>query len=431
MLVVVTTTAALNGGDAAILEAQCVTIRQAFGDARIVVFDQQADVASRYYPGVDFRPALVWPRPGPRRSGASRAEWTLRLARLLGASVALRLGRRRLARRLCPTASDFEDLMLYRSADLIMTNGGTMLVEQYNFVPRLVDYTCALVLGARLLFFTQSLGPFTRPFLRRWLAAILRRASLVLVRGRESWTHVRALGVPESLLRVAPDPAFVLAAEERITVAPEQSETGGGPKIAISVREWPFFHHAPAALGQSRYEAAVADLCIYLVRTRAATITFVSTCQGIDEYWVDDSRVAERIVGRLPADVAEGVAINRGFHPPSALRRVLGTFDVVVATRLHAAILAMTAGTPALGVAYERKSYEVFDALGLADSVVDIEELDGTVLIDAADRLLAGLAQRRLDLLTAVRHQSAGALAVADFLRDAASASRTGSSPPP
>jgi colanic acid/amylovoran biosynthesis protein len=416
--VVITGTVALNGGDAAILEGQHQTLRRAFDPLEIVVFDQQADVARRYHPGIDFRPALFWPRSdgaGPFRI----PRWVLRVLRLLGAAVALRMGRRRLAHRLCPTAEDERDLEAYLAADLVTTPGGTMLVEHYQFLPRLVDYAAVLVLGRPLVFFTQSLGPFTRHLRERALAACLRRARLVLVRGEETRSHVLALGVPPHVVRVAPDAAFLLADDDLARADRARPLRPGSPRVAVSLRDWPFFRTRSADVGQAAYERAVGGLCTWLVRTRGAEITCVSTCQGIPEYWADDSRPAARMVDGLPADVRARVQVDGAFRTPLALRDHLARFDLVVATRLHAAILAMTAGTPVLVIGYERKAHEVLGRMDLDQWVVDIEGIDGAGLIEATDRLLAELGPVSEELAKKVARQRELALAVADELRAA------------
>jgi hypothetical protein len=66
----------LNGGDAAILEGLRRILRSAFGpNAQMVVFDQQAKIASRYYPETEFR-QMYFP-------GKWRPSWYLQVARRL------------------------------------------------------------------------------------------------------------------------------------------------------------------------------------------------------------------------------------------------------------------------------------------------------------------------------------------------------------
>jgi colanic acid/amylovoran biosynthesis protein len=58
---------------------------------------------------------------------------------------------------------------------------------------------------------------------------------------------------------------------------------------------------------------------------------------------------------------------------------------------MHAAILALCAGTPVVPISYEFKTKELFGSLGLPELVIDIEEVTASGLIEvvraALDRL--------------------------------------------
>jgi colanic acid/amylovoran biosynthesis protein len=120
-------------------------------------------------------------------------------------------------------------------------------------------------------------------------------------------------------------------------------------------------------------------------------VTFLSTCQGIPDYWTDDSAVAERIAALVPAELRARIVIDRAFRTPARLIDAFAGFDMVVATRMHAAILALAAGTPVLAIAYEFKTRQLFARLGLDDFTLDAETLTGDGLIDAWARFAAAL----------------------------------------
>ena len=101
------------------------------------------------------------------------------------------------------------------------------------------------------------------------------------------------------------------------------------------------------------------------------------------------------------------------------LRRKLGEYDLVVATRMHAAVLALSAGTPVFPIAYEFKTTELFARLGFADVVQDIESLSPTRIVKGLDRSLGGLDAIRPSLMDGVLREHASAVGVADLLRQA------------
>lgn len=383
MKIAITNMVALNTGDAAILVATVDILRAVAGsNLDVTVFDPQASAAKRYYSDFDFRPELfdqivAWTGARWRKAG---------ILILLAAAATWRTPLRRLFAQLLPP-SIVASLERFAAADLVISGGGTYLMPHYRIFPKILDLLVALALRRPFILFTQSLGPFP-PRRRNWLLRhVLRQARVILVRDARSRRHLIDLGVSAERISLCADAAFALAppqpAREGARIA------GEGPlRVAISVRDWPHFSKGTAD-GMAAYHAAIAALVRRLVEGHGAEVTFLSTCQGIREYWTDDSRVAETVVNLLPAEIRRHVRVDHEFHTPRKLLSLYGDFDLVVATRMHAAILALCAGVPVLPVAYEFKTAELFTALGLGDYVQSIESLTGEQLCRAADRMLA------------------------------------------
>src|SRR5690606_1440113 len=188
---------------------------------------------------------------------------------------------------------------------------------------------------------------FTRADSRRDVARAVDSASLVLLRDDLSLAHLRDLGVRDDHLHVTADVAFALADERSLREAraggdfPTARPDGTAPRVAVSVREWSRFAGGSAEEGMAAYRQAVAAAVTYMVERRGARVTFLATCQGVPEYWTDDSRTALEIVELLPEHVRQAVEVDRDFHRPAELAARLRDFDLVITTRMHMAILAL------------------------------------------------------------------------------------------
>ncbi|MFI7850494.1 polysaccharide pyruvyl transferase family protein, partial [Acinetobacter baumannii] len=68
--------------------------------------------------------------------------------------------------------------------------------------------------------------------------------------------------------------------------------------------------------------------------------------------------------------------VDRCFRQPTEIVDTYSQFDLVIATRMHAAILALLAGTPVIGIAYEFKLEELFSQLGMAHISLPIGSID-------------------------------------------------------
>ena len=414
MKIVLTNTCALNGGDAAILLALVKVLREAFGaDCEFVAYDNQPGPAARYYPELEFRRLLYH---GSAETGCGvpgvRYFWRrFKRQRFLVGVWCYSRGWGRLAQLLL-NRRDREDVEIYESADLIISTGGTYLIEKSGLAPRIFDYRICRWLNKPLVFFTQSIGRFETPGNRRAFRKIFNQARAIFLRDEQSYDNLRELGVDVEKLRIFPDVAFAWAESDKIPgqvagQAPpenwptavdrgkrgklEKSGKRDNLNIAVSVRYWNHFSQGDSTTGMSRYQRVIGETVTQLVRQHGAKVTFVSTCQGIPEYWADDAAVAGEIYAGLADDVRERVTVDSGFHRPSELLEMLGNFDAVIATRMHMAILSLARSVPVFPIAYEFKTRELFNQLGLGRWTQDIDTIETeaclSALVDFIDML--------------------------------------------
>lgn len=406
MKIVITNTVCLNGGDAAILQAVALLLREAFGqESDIVVLDRSPEIARKYYPNFHFEqilidgiaaPLLVRPIQSLARRVASGATW------------------------LQPFLPAFAQNALrhYREADLVVSTGGTYLVEHYRLEARAFEFDLIEKAGRPLILFTQSLGPFRKQESQRLLTSHFRRARLILLRDDRSRDHLLEIGVPGKHLRVVGDSVFALATEPTLARLGERRLPERGAQVVVSIRDWKHFS-GDRDDSMQRYLASVVAMVEYLVRDLGARVQFLSTCQGIGEYATDDSAVAARLVDSLPEDVRPHVVADRSFHSTDELLELFGAADFVIATRMHAAILSLIAGTPVLPIAYEFKTTELFASLGFAELTLQIDTMAPEPSVATLKQFLNRLDSLRPELSTRVRQQFQSARSVVPLLQEA------------
>lgn len=423
--VLLTNTVLLNSGVAAMAIATIATLRRAFGpDTDITVYEERPAAAAKYYPELQLRQQL-W----------SRATWSLRVpfGRLrqwingpLGRFSRARFRRgldwwcsgRRLLAALLLTRQERRDLAAYRNADLVVSTGGTYLVDEYDIEPRIHDFELTLRLGRPLVLFTQSMGPFRDDALRPRLVAVLEAARLILLRDPASLAHLRGIGVQNPNVHVVPDSVFAL--EDPVALARRFAARRPNERlrVAVSLRDWPYFKHATQAAGMAGYLEAVAAAVTMLVRRRGAQVTFLSTCQGVPEYRYDDAQVADRVVARLEPDVRAACAVDRDFHAPTDMPAILTAYDLTIATRFHMAVLSLLAGTPVIAIAYKFMTSELLACLGAPGWLCDIETMEAETFTTQVERCVEQRATVAEQMGRGVLARSELAIAVADLLRN-------------
>lgn len=378
-----------NGGDAAILEAQISHLRSSLNASKFTIADNLTAVARRRFPTHEVVPRSYDLTIGTPTSHGHNIRKLLALKHTRTQSETYD----RIAKPLIANfirRSRHSTLNALNDADIFYYGGGTTLVENYRLVDKFFGLRLAIALNKPIVLGTQSLGPFIDATNAELVRLVAANARLMILRDNKSLDHLREVGADIHRARVLPDVAFSFAR----TGDPQFNRRLGStrnPKVAISVREWRYFKHVRPDIGMRRYLQMIADLTTVLIVNHDAEVHFVSTCQGVPEYWTDDSEVALRIVSLLPPHVAARVRVSRRPQTTDMLGNFYASCDLVVATRMHAAILAMCGGTPVLPIVYEYKTEELARAVSLGDWMIDIESSSSAELLNKCESFLVNL----------------------------------------
>ncbi|MDX8477179.1 polysaccharide pyruvyl transferase family protein [Mesorhizobium sp. VK24D] len=421
MKIIVENTVCLNTGDAAILLAIRHILRTVAGDGlKLFVFDSQPEVASRLYPKNDYADLefnkLLSESLFRYPSGSGLKDRLKPLYNRIVRTVLRQFGPNSALGRVFFSSSDRRSLDIYQEADLVITTGGTYLVENYNLERRLNQFRFDAILGKDPVFFTQSLGPFKNTYNRRELSPIFDRSPLILLRDERSKNHIVDMVKEPRKCHVVADAVFALADSDGIArklASPEPpAETG---RVGISVRHWNYVNDGEG--GMRRYIESVREIATILVRDQGKEVTFVSTCQGVPEYAHDDSKTARAIIAGLDPAIARHVSVDASFHTPEQLMALVKGFDFVVATRMHMMIMSLCVGTPVLPIAYEFKTKEVAKRIGVADLVLDIDTVTPPEAAEKLGRFAGKLDHYRRTTLKAVLEEHASAMSAAALLK--------------
>ena len=254
MKIIITNTVVLNTGDAAILLGILNILRNTFGEeTEFIIYDNNPEITSRYYPQLKFRKLLY-----QNIAKVPRIKFLERMLRILKplklnifyfAAWCWKNNLRVIAKFILDKEQQ-QDLLEYTSADLIVSTGGTYLVENYSLEPRIFDYRISLLLEKALVLFTQSLGPFSIPKNRRALKNIFEKCLLILLRDQKSEDNILELDTKNANTFVSADAAFALADASAIEAAQNAQNLSSPLKIAISVRDWKHFKSIDPVLGR-------------------------------------------------------------------------------------------------------------------------------------------------------------------------------------
>jgi polysaccharide pyruvyl transferase WcaK-like protein/2-polyprenyl-3-methyl-5-hydroxy-6-metoxy-1,4-benzoquinol methylase len=274
-------------------------------------------------------------------------------------------------------------LECYRAADIVLSAPGGFLHDHYPIQERLQGFETALRLSKPLILIGQSIGPFWKHASIKRVRQVLNKASCICLRDQISSRHLAKCGVNPSKIRITADAAFLW---HRISPELFQPKKESNTRlVGLSFRVWPLGDE----IGLQHTIDKGEQLCRHILADSDKRILFLSTCQGVPGY-VDDSQVALQIFHRLPDNLQLRCDIDRARYGPVELMKTLGQCDAFIGMRLHACILAMLAGVPAMGLGYEDKTEEIFRQMDLEPFQIPFTS-DAQRWIEKADYFLANV----------------------------------------
>lgn len=303
-------------------------------------------------------------------------------------------------------------------ADLIVGCGGGYLNE--GFGPMTLLHLTQIRAAGRMskpaLLANQSIGPFHSKWLMSVAHQQLRDVAVAVIREERSRPWAHRIGLKDDRLQIGADLAFALegtAPEAERAWADGAITNEAGPLIVATVRHWTFPNSVDPISHQRRYYDAVTAALQSSIDTHDARIVFLPQVIGPGED--DDRRAADTVASRLRAASGRVTVLRENLHPLT-LRYILSKADLLLGTRMHSNIFALTEGTPVVAIAYEHKTLGIMESFDLGAFSTNITEVDAGRLTQLVNDTIS----RRNELSRIIRAQvPAMAESARDGLRSA------------
>lgn len=211
---------------------------------------------------------------------------------------------------------------------------------------------------------------------------------MILVREEISKEILEELGVHKPSIRVTADPAFIYPRINKTKfqeiLTKEAIKKNSSPLIGVTVRNWNYPHDPNPKLKFEKYKRTIVDISDYLIEKLSATIVFIPmVTTNFPSLDIDERAIAREI--KKNAKHKNKMKIIEGEYSPEYVRGIIGEMDLLIGTRFHSVIFAITMGVPVVAIAYEHKATGIMKMLDLERFVCDINELDVSELILKVD----------------------------------------------
>lgn len=299
---------------------------------------------------------------------------------------------------ICPVLFRDPAITEINNADVVISKGG----QFYRFVTKnpfrgffrsyVAFYTALLCarLKKKFAFVSHTFGPFNNTGSKFIAKYVLKKAFYVGCREDISYEILSNLGVEPSKLDVIPDTAFALlpASDQWLHDFKKSKGISSGRYVIVIAKKWTFPEHNvdQRDVLYDRYVKLMSRVSDYL-GLNVGSVLLVVHNDGEHSANENDAVPINDIFDNMQFK-EKAIIVNDDL---SAQEQSLlyGRAQIVVATRLHAAIFALIGGAPCLAISYSHKTEGIMGMLGLDRYVVDIATFDYRETVGLIDELIS------------------------------------------
>lgn len=270
-------------------------------------------------------------------------------------------------------------------SDLVVVKGGSYMYSYGGMKDLLFLYRMlltpfiAMLLGKKVIFWAHSIGPLKGGLHRYWMKMVLKGARCIMVREKLSFNYIKEnLGVAGPPLAMVPDLAFIHTKNVSLngnslnhTLQKEgiHLQDKNNILVGLTVRDWHFPESDNPNVLRGKYINAIIEVIHYLRDRFNAVVFFVPHC-------LEDLPFAYMVYEGIKEKT--NVHIMQGDYATEEIRGLLAAMNLLIGTRIHSNILALSVGTPVIPIAYEtHKGFGIMEMAGVEKSFIfDISDID-------------------------------------------------------
>jgi colanic acid/amylovoran biosynthesis protein len=267
-----------------------------------------------------------------------------------------------------------EELREILRSDIIVDLGGDTFSDEPSILYA-VAHSYSLILAKLLtkpyIVLSQSIGPFKTPLTRLLAKIILRGALVITVREPLSYSYLTVKLRLENVY-LTHDVAFL----SPIKTNDISKRLAGGFVVGLNVSPLVSSYAFPSIKDsgekQKLFAKLMSEVVDYISERYGYRILLIPHVTGpVGKKLRDDRVIARMVFGNICN--ARNIELIL-FDDPFSIGDAISSCNIFIASRMHAAISAISAGIPSLLLAYSSKTLGLANALGLHDYAIDVRE---------------------------------------------------------
>jgi len=234
--------------------------------------------------------------------------------------------------------------------------------------------------GKPVVFLPQAWGPFTNQSMRQLSAAAINLSDCAYARDKRSYQYMSELeGVNRQKIGLAPDIAYqfkgasnanaMSALKENGLISTEKNMVGIMPNMQVYVR-------TEGKGPENQYVKLLIDLAKYFLNKQNLSIVLIPhQVQPVENPEIPDDRFLCDLIKISLGNVPDVVTL-RDYYSAEILKAIIGKMDLIIGSRYHGIIAALSQMIPALVFGWSHKYFELLCDVGIEQYIADYKNLN-------------------------------------------------------
>jgi polysaccharide pyruvyl transferase WcaK-like protein len=274
--------------------------------------------------------------------------------------------------RFCNFSFNKEINKISKSSIFISTDGD-VLGEDYGLFPllwRIYYLSLGLIMKKPVFIFSEGTGPFKSKISKTISRVFFKQCTYISVRDEISLKHLINIGLKKEKLILAADSAFLLLPSPKKLDYRDHTRKLIGISVSKLVTDFGF-NSTNSVKPYDKFTSFIAKLIDWIIAKYDSKIILISHVVQINR---DDYKTAKEIFFKVKRK--DHVEIMKKSFDSTEIKKVISYCNLIITSRMHAAIAALSTHVPAIGISYSHKMEGIFKRLEIPEYVIDIKKLD-------------------------------------------------------
>jgi len=234
----------------------------------------------------------------------------------------------------------------------------------------------------------QAWGPFRKADVAGMTRRLCEYSSVVYARDRVSLSHLRELlGHEDGAVRLAPDIAFLFRGENPIAGRRALEALGVDPTNSPIVGLTPnmrVYERCSGVGAGNEYIRMMVKIAEHCIRTWGTFVVLLPHELSVQDTPRRDDRFLCALI-RAGVSYPDRCSMLGTYISASLLKSIEGQLDLMIGSRFHSCVFALSAGVPAVALGWAHKYAELMELVGLGRDTLMHTQFDEKNVMEVLD----------------------------------------------